>query len=68
MILQLFLLVIPSVLIMIIAVLAYGPLIGSFITLVGILISSSVGYTLGDYLGDVTIEKILGKKPYLYKG
>lgn len=62
MVIQLFLIVIPSVIIMIIAVLAYGPLVGSFITLIGILISSSVGYKLGDYLGDVTIEKFLGKK------
>lgn len=62
MVLQLFLMVIPSVIIMVIAVLAYGPWLGSFITIVGIFCSASVGYCVGDYLGDVGVEKLIGEK------
>ncbi len=62
MVLQLFLMVIPSVIIMVIAVLAYGPWLGSLITMIGIFCSASVGYLVGDYLGDVGVEKLIGEK------
>ena len=62
MVLQLFLMVIPSVIIMVIAVLAYGPWLGSLITIIGIFCSASVGYLVGDYLGDVGVEKLIGEK------
>ncbi|WP_026905174.1 TVP38/TMEM64 family protein [Pedobacter glucosidilyticus] len=62
MVIQLFLMVIPSVIIMVIAVLAYGPWLGSLITLAGIISAASIGYIVGDYLGDVGVEKLIGEK------
>jgi uncharacterized membrane protein YdjX (TVP38/TMEM64 family) len=61
MVVQLIFIFIPSVLIMVIAVLAYGPYIGTLITIVGITVSASLGYVIGDYFGEFTIEKIIGK-------
>src|SRR5690554_6967936 len=62
MILQMFLLVIPTILLMIVAILAYGPLWGSIITLVAVIIASSVGYIIGKYVGISLVESLLGQK------
>ena len=62
MVLQMFLLVIPSVLLMVVAILAYGPIWGSLIALSAIFAASSVGYFLGNYFGPVLIERLIGKK------
>ncbi|NJW55477.1 TVP38/TMEM64 family protein, partial [Salinimicrobium sp. CDJ15-91] len=44
MIAQMFLLVIPTILLMVVSVLAYGPVWGSFIILAAVFSASSVGY------------------------
>ncbi|WP_224996763.1 TVP38/TMEM64 family protein [Cesiribacter sp. SM1] len=62
MIAQMFLLVIPTPLLMVVSVLAYGPVFGSLIILVAVFCASSVGYFLGAYLGPPVVEKILGPK------
>lgn len=60
MIAQMFLFVIPSVIVMVVTILAYGPLWGSVITVAGILLVSSLGYLIGMYLGPVTVGKLVG--------
>lgn len=62
MIIQMFLLVIPTIILMIVAILAYGPLWGSIIIFIAVLIASSVGYMIGKYMGSSLIERLLGKK------
>jgi uncharacterized membrane protein YdjX (TVP38/TMEM64 family) len=62
MIAQMFLLVIPTPLLMVVSVLAYGPVFGSIIILAAVFCASSVGYFLGAYLGPPVVEKILGPK------
>lgn len=62
MILQMFLLVIPTPLLMVVSVLAYGPVWGSLIILLAVFCASSVGYMIGAYLGPPIVTKILGKK------
>lgn len=61
MIVQMFLFVIPSTLIMIISILAYGPIWGSLLALIGLLVSSSVAYAIGAYLGPVTVDRLIGQ-------
>lgn len=61
MIAQMFLLVIPTILLMVVTVLAYGPLWGSIIIYIAIFIASSVGFWLGRYLGTSMIVSLLGK-------
>lgn len=60
MIAQMFLLVIPSPLLMVVTVLAYGPWLGVAIILVAIFCASSIGYTLGAFLGTPLVEKLIG--------
>lgn len=62
MVLQMFLLVIPTVVVMVVSIIAYGPLFGSLIILIAIFTASSIGYGIGKSLGTPLIERILGAK------
>jgi uncharacterized membrane protein YdjX (TVP38/TMEM64 family) len=62
MIAQMFLLVIPTPLLMVVTVLAYGPYAGTGIILIAIFCASSVAYGIGRFLGSSIIERILGAK------
>lgn len=62
MVLQMFLLVIPSILLMVVSILAYGSIWGSLIIFASIFTASSVGYFIGRYLGPVIVEKLIGQK------
>ncbi len=62
MIAQMFLLVIPTPLLMIVSILAFGPVWGSLIILAAVFCASTVGYFLGAYLGPPVVEKLLGPK------
>jgi len=59
MMVQMFLFVVPNILVMIIAIVIYGPVWGSVISLTGVFCSSSLGYALGRYLGPVTVNKLI---------
>lgn len=62
MIAQMFLVIVPSLLLMVVSVLAYGPIWGSVIIFVSIYAASSVGYGLGKYFGDKFVARIIGEK------
>jgi uncharacterized membrane protein YdjX (TVP38/TMEM64 family) len=62
MVLQMFLLVVPTPLLMVVSVLAYGPFWGGLIILVAIFFASSTGYLIGAYLGAPFVVKIIGEK------
>jgi len=62
MVVQMFLLVVPSPLVMVVSVLAYGPVWGSLISLAGIITASTLGYFIGKYLGPITVQKLIGHK------
>lgn len=62
MVVQMFLVVVNVVALMVIAVLAYGPIWGSVISFVSVLVASSVGYWLGRAVGPATVGKLLGDK------
>lgn len=62
MIVQMFLLIIPTILLMVVSVLAYGPVWGSAISLIAVGIASTVGYAIGRQLGENLVLKILGEK------
>lgn len=62
MVLQMFLIVIPSWGLMIVNVLAYGPVWGSLLSVTGIVAASSLGYFIGHHLHETTIDRIVGKK------
>lgn len=60
--LQMFLLVIPTPLLMVVSVLAYGAFLGAALILIAVFCASSVGYIIGAYLGTPVVEKIIGRK------
>ncbi|HKJ78975.1 MAG TPA: TVP38/TMEM64 family protein [Prolixibacteraceae bacterium] len=60
--LQMFLLVIPSPLLVVVSVLAYGPFWGSLIAISAIMVASTTGYFIGKYLGQNTIDRLIGHK------
>lgn len=62
MILQMFLLIIPTIALMVVAILAYGPIWGSLIVFAAVFAASTVGYLIGTYLGPVIVEKLIGVK------
>src|SRR5690606_33566523 len=62
MVVQMFLLVIPTILLMIVAILAYGPIWGSAIIFAAVFVASSVGYFIGKYVGTGMITNLLGEK------
>jgi len=62
MVFQMFLLVIPSILLCIVAILAYGPIWGTIISFIAIITASTVGYSIGRYVGDGLILYLLGEK------
>ncbi|HET8885921.1 MAG TPA: TVP38/TMEM64 family protein [Salinimicrobium sp.] len=62
MVLQMFLIVIPTPLLMIVSILAYGPIWGSVILLIAIFVASTIGYFIGRYFGSAITDKIIGHK------
>ena len=62
MVAQMFLLVIPTILLMIVAILAYGPIWGSVIVLIAVYVASTVGYFIGKFVGIEMIANLLGGK------
>lgn len=58
---QMFLLVIPTPLLMIVSVLAYGPFWGAVLIVVSIFVASSIAYFIGAYFGPPLVERIVGQ-------
>ncbi|MBT0608365.1 TVP38/TMEM64 family protein [Aequorivita echinoideorum] len=62
MVVQMFLIVIPSILLIVVSVLAYGPILGSIISVTAVVLASTIGYFIGRYIGPWFAAQILGKK------
>ncbi|CAL65804.1 TVP38/TMEM64 family protein [Christiangramia forsetii] len=62
MVFQMFLIVIPTIALMVVSILAYGPVWGSIIAFIAVFTASSVGYVIGHYFGPGLVEKIIGHK------
>ena len=62
MVLQMFMFIIPSFLLMVVTIIAYGPWLGSGIILIAIFTASSIGYGVGVNFGTPVIQRILGEK------
>jgi uncharacterized membrane protein YdjX (TVP38/TMEM64 family) len=62
MVLQMFMFIIPSFLLMVVTIIAYGPWAGSGIILVAIFTASTIGYGIGVKFGTPVIDRLLGEK------
>ncbi|MGI9175082.1 MAG: TVP38/TMEM64 family protein [Rhodothermales bacterium] len=52
----------PSLLIMVVAVLAYGPVVGGFLAWGGLLLAACLGYGIGRSFGPVIVDRLIGAK------
>ncbi|MGF1451723.1 MAG: TVP38/TMEM64 family protein [Opitutales bacterium] len=59
---QMFLIVIPSFILMVASVLVYGRLWGALLAIVAVLVASTIGYYIGRALGAHTITRLLGER------
>ena len=59
MMVQMFLFVVPNVLLMMIAIVSYGPVWGAVISFVGVFAASSFGYYIGGKLSKVTLARFV---------
>lgn len=62
MVAQMFLLVVNVVALMLVAIIAYGPVWGSVIAIAAVLVASTIGYLIGRGLGEAGVRKIIGHK------
>lgn len=62
MVAQMFLLVVNVVLLMLVAIIAYGPVWGSVIAVVAVLVASTAGYFIGRSVGQAGVTKLIGHK------
>jgi uncharacterized membrane protein YdjX (TVP38/TMEM64 family) len=62
MVLQMFLFVVPNILLMMIAIVSYGPVWGAVISFCGVFVASSFGYYIGSKLSRVTLSKFVSMK------
>ena len=61
MVVQIFLFFMPSPVLMVISVLAYGPIWGTLLAIASVLIASIVGYIAGRIIGEEALYKLIGK-------
>lgn len=59
---QMFLLVVPNILLFAIAIVCYGPVWGGLICLIGVFSSSSLGYFIGKKLGPGAIDRFVSQR------
>ena len=61
-VLQMFLFIIPNILLILICILSYGPVWGGLLAWVGIFLASTVGYFIGSRLSPVIVDKLVSAK------
>tara|TARA_B100001146_G_scaffold221995_1_gene233524 strand:- start:14028 stop:14726 length:699 start_codon:yes stop_codon:yes gene_type:complete len=62
MIVQMFLIVVPTLALMVVSIVAYGPIWGSLLVYTAIFCASSVGYFIGTYFGESAVNRLIGNK------
>lgn len=62
MVAQMFLLVVPNILLMMISILSYGPVWGGLLAWLGVFAASSTGYFVGRHLGTRAVNRFVGEK------
>lgn len=62
MILQMFLFIVPNILLILICILSYGPVWGGLLAWSGIFLASTVGYFLGNKLSSVIVDRLVSVK------
>ena len=62
MVFQMFLFVVPNILLILISILSYGPVWGGLLAWFGIVLASTVGYLIGNKLSPVIVHRLVSRK------
>lgn len=62
MVLQMFLFIIPNILLILISIISYGPVWGALLAWTGIFLASTVGYFIGNKLSPVVVQRLISAK------
>jgi len=62
MVVQMFLIVVPSPLLMIVSTLAYGPWWGSLISYVAVVVAATIAYYIGYHASNAFVDRLIGQK------
>lgn len=62
MVIQMFLIVVPSPLLMIVSTLAYGPWWGSLISYIAVTVAATIAYYIGYHASNAFIDRLIGQK------
>lgn len=62
MVVQMFLVILPSWGLMVVSVMAYGPVWGALLAIVAVGVASTVGYFIGKAFGKAALQRITGKR------
>ena len=62
MVVQMFMFIVPNVLLIVISILSYGPIWGSLLAWSGIFLASTVGYLIGNKLSPVVVYRLVSPK------
>ncbi|MEQ9443144.1 MAG: TVP38/TMEM64 family protein [Cyclobacteriaceae bacterium] len=59
---QMFLIIIPSVVLMVVSTLAYGPWWGSLISYIAVVLAATIAYFIGVHANNAFVDKLIGEK------
>lgn len=62
MVLQMFMFIVPNILLIVICILSYGPLWGAVLAWFGVFLASTVGYFIGNKLSPVVVHRLVSPK------
>jgi len=62
MVIQMFLIVVPSPLLMIVSTLAYGPWWGSLISYIAVTVAATIAYYIGYHASNAFVDRLIGQK------
>ncbi|WP_241738960.1 TVP38/TMEM64 family protein [Pontibacter beigongshangensis] len=62
MVAQMFLVVVNVVALMLVAIIAYGPVWGSLLAILAVSVAATVGYLIGRGVGEAGVSKLIGRK------
>ena len=62
MVVQMFLIVVPSPLLMIVSTLAYGPWWGSLISFIAVTVAATIAYYIGYHASNAFVDRLIGQK------
>lgn len=62
MVIQMFMFIVPNILLIVISILSYGPILGAVLAWFGIMLASTVGYLVGNRLSPMVVHRLVSPR------